>query len=586
MLDSTEPRKEQQPWRKPNLEANPGEHFGFIRAGPDSSDSRWNASSISTPASNGTASPAGLIKASPWPDVPVETGRLRSPIMQEGEDWYAIDVVEPEASGPSDPDLYNMPMVPKGPGRIDSAADDPNSNEGGECPPPPRATGPGRDLGCGDPCGCMWRGGGAVCHVLSLLVAERPLRKHREWAGKLVPDARPDADYMGPDSPTTPPTKGSLRRKLTFQAVSNGRLMERPDERKYPQNDKKRRLAYALRRKQARSYTSLWDRLGNEVFILGEAVFDLCTPLRMDSHLPWITSAFIALNLITFTFMAGEYSAYIAAQPVISTPLSKLNSGGTAPAPAPKGLGGIRPVAPPPNAAAHLPRAPSVPCPASLFGSGPQALLRWASHWDACFRFRPEYLFLWGARRAGLMQGGAQWWRWGSSLLVVDSAPHLAAQALLLAALGLHLEPRYGSTRILLLLIIGGLAGNFLDAAALDVCRLGLPGAAVSFSLLTLFLGDFLFNFESIRYPFLRLLAFLGCLGAFIAAALLTGYPSGLVPVGAVLATLFPGALFLPHLKSEKYEWFVPYLTLLSLLALMGAVPAFLYLHSIPHAIC
>lgn len=70
------------------------------------------------------------IKASPWPDVPVHAGRLRSPVLQEGDDWYAIDVTEPEMSGPSDPDLYNMPMVPKGPGRIDSAAEDVSSAEG------------------------------------------------------------------------------------------------------------------------------------------------------------------------------------------------------------------------------------------------------------------------------------------------------------------------------------------------------------------------------------------------------------------------------------------------------------------------
>lgn len=64
----------------------------------------------------------------------------------------------------------------------------------------------------------MGRGGATVCHLLSLLVAERPMRKHREWAGKVVPDARLDAELIGPESPATP-TKASLRRKLTFQAV-------------------------------------------------------------------------------------------------------------------------------------------------------------------------------------------------------------------------------------------------------------------------------------------------------------------------------------------------------------------------------
>jgi hypothetical protein len=64
---------------------------------------------------------------------------MRSPIMQEGDDWYAIDVTDPEGSGPSDPDLYNMPMVPKGPGLVDSSAmEDPPSSEGAPHPNPSR----------------------------------------------------------------------------------------------------------------------------------------------------------------------------------------------------------------------------------------------------------------------------------------------------------------------------------------------------------------------------------------------------------------------------------------------------------------
>jgi hypothetical protein len=88
------------------------------------------------------------------------------------------------------------------------------------------------------------------------------------------------------------------------------------------------------------------------------------------------------------------------------------------------------------------------------------------------------------------------------------------------------------------------------------------------------------------RYPFLRILAALFCLGAFIAAAVLTGYPFGFAPLGGFLATLFPAALFLPHIKSEKYEWFIPYVAVLSTLAFLGAVPAFVYLARLRHAPC
>ena len=48
-----------------------------------------------------------------------------------------------------------------------------------------------------------------------------------------------------------------------------------------------------------------------------------------------------------------------------------------------------------------------------------------------------------------------------------DSFVHLAANALLFGGLGLHLERRYGTARIVLLALICGLAGNFLDAAVM-----------------------------------------------------------------------------------------------------------------------
>lgn len=72
-----------------------------------------------------------------------------------------------------------------------------------------------------------------------------------------------------------------------------------------------------------------------------------------------------------------------------------------------------------------------------------------------------------GGRSGEALRDGHQWWRWGSSLLLVESAAEMGAQIALLASLGFHLEPRYGTTRITLLLLLGALAGNFLDAAVL-----------------------------------------------------------------------------------------------------------------------
>ena len=65
------------------------------------------------------------------------------------------------------------------------------------------------------------------------------------------------------------------------------------------------------------------------------------------------------------------------------------------------------------------------------------------------------------------MRGAGSWWRWLSSLLVQDSFAHLAANALLLGGLGLHLERRYGTARVLALALLSGLAGNFFDSVVM-----------------------------------------------------------------------------------------------------------------------
>ena len=46
-----------------------------------------------------------------------------------------------------------------------------------------------------------------------------------------------------------------------------------------------------------------------QVFIAGELLFDRSTPASMNHHLPWFTTALLALQFITFAYMAGKYPA-------------------------------------------------------------------------------------------------------------------------------------------------------------------------------------------------------------------------------------------------------------------------------------
>ena len=76
------------------------------------------------------------------------------------------------------------------------------------------------------------------------------------------------------------------------------------------------------------------------------------------------------------------------------------------------------------------------------------------------------------------------------------------------------------------------------------------------------------------------------CIGAFVAAAVLTGYPFRYTPLGGFLAALLPGMLFLPHVKSEKFEWFLPYLALLACVAFLVALPLYVYLWRLARVSC
>ena len=69
-------------------------------------------------------------------------------------------------------------------------------------------------------------------------------------------------------------------------------------EEAYATNKKRRRLAYALRRKQSGSgYKGVWDRLSNDLFIIGEVAFDRCTPRKLHGHAPWWTLMLVAVSM-------------------------------------------------------------------------------------------------------------------------------------------------------------------------------------------------------------------------------------------------------------------------------------------------
>ena len=68
------------------------------------------------------------------------------------------------------------------------------------------------------------------------------------------------------------------------------------------------------------------------------------------------------------------------------------------------------------------------------------------------------------------MTQGQNAYRWFSSLLLYKSFVQLGSNLLLLLALGVHLEQRFGTRRIVILTVVAGVGGNFYSAA-FEVCN-------------------------------------------------------------------------------------------------------------------
>ena len=118
------------------------------------------------------------------------------------------------------------------------------------------------------------------------------------------------------------------------------------------------------------------------------------------------------------------------------------------------------------------------------------------------------------------------------------------------------------------------------------LCHVNTGGSSAAFGMLTLFIADMAFNFEAISFPVLRILIAAIVLGTFIAASVVQGLPARLAVLGGALTALFPSLAILPHLKSEKFEWWQPYAAIFTTLGFCLALPLFVYLYRLPGCVC
>lgn len=85
-------------------------------------------------------------------------------------------------------------------------------------------------------------------------------------------------------------------------------------------------------------------------------MFDRSTPASLNHHLPWFTAAYLAVQFLTFAYMAGQYGSFLEGNPGVSA------------------------------------------CQASDFEAGPRGMFRWVDTWAPCYTFHTSFLTMWGAK--------------------------------------------------------------------------------------------------------------------------------------------------------------------------------------------
>ncbi|KAK9803187.1 hypothetical protein WJX72_011823 [[Myrmecia] bisecta] len=399
--------------------------------------------------------------------------------------------------------------------------------------------------------------GSTVGHYLALVVAENPIEQHRQYLESQQDETHVARDDVEASLGAISEAEREASRHSMIAArwqgaarsvVSSHQMLRDFDtlgnpmssaadklaaaielERKLAGNPHKRLLVEALERKRLNRFDNFFERLLNELFITGEAIFDWFTPAKLGQHYLFFTAGFTLAVFIIFFYMMGEFPYYILNTPhdlSIDVCLKNLETTTT------------------------------------TFGS--TQFVRWVSPKDNvwCFKGNPwmmnaDYLIQWGARWGPAMK--SQPYRWFSSWFLHQSFQHILSNMLLFVAVAYQVEEKYGTWRITLLFFLSALGGNLFSAVFENNCVAVAGASGGVFGMLGLFIGDMILNFESLKRPILRSILMTCFLVYFIiTVATSPAGTSHLSHVGGFICGLFPAFLFLPNLRSEKWEAGLP----------------------------
>ncbi|DBB06814.1 hypothetical protein WJX82_002835 [Trebouxia sp. C0006] len=430
-----------------------------------------------------------------------------------------------------------------------------------------------------------------VNHYLSLVVAENPLEAHREYK------RRTQDDLQGGPALSRINSEGDMEEGIFMEReedewarqevieqwqnagrsiLSSVRMVRNAEtlgdkfatgaerfaavvelEMALTGNPDKKMLLRALARRRDNQIDNFFDRLITELFITGERIFDWFTPAAMYKHKLPFTVGFTAMMFIIFFYCAAEY-------PIFVQQFATFN----------------------PDEASVAVSDCYVNTNSTYYG--PRQMEHWIRSGGApwCFTnnawtLSTEYLIEWGARWGPYMK--KEPYRWVSSILIHTSFQHVLSNMLLFVVLSWQIEEKYGAFRVAFIFFWSAIGGNFFSAAFEDRCAAVAGASGGIFGLLGLFIADMVLNFETLTRPIMRGLLMVAFMVYFIVTVSTANVGvSNLSHVGGFICGLFPGFLFLPNLRSEKWEAALPHIGLVVALGVFVGLPCYFYKRVLP----
>ncbi|CAD7702941.1 unnamed protein product [Ostreobium quekettii] len=383
----------------------------------------------------------------------------------------------------------------------------------------------------------------AIAEYLGVLVSSNPaealdqiLQQRESAAGK---EAKDDGESQLPVAMTA----DDAHRNHKSSGRQLRHLVKMLARYRHRRSTHRKLFVEALKRKIENRYPAgtQFQKWQDTAFITSIQMFDMFTPNRRARHVVWATFTMMAVTFVVFAFMAGAFPLY-RFQKGYEDDLDAL-------------------------------------------GWGPHDLWDWATDRNNTTRFDFEFLLGWGGRYLPSVSEG-QYYRWFTSIILHQSLVHLLSNALIFVVLGSYLEFRYGSLRVLAVVLLAGLGGNFLSAVAEDRCSIVVGGSGVVFGFMGFAIVDLVLNRELLLHTAIRVIICALFVTFLVMTLVLEEYSSHISHAGGFLCGFAPALLFTPDLKYERVEAMLVWGVAAFIAVYFTALPAAIYHGVLPDLQC